>query len=81
MEKEKVKKPVPAATNKKPKVSLKEYFKGIKIETKKVVWPTRKELVSFTGVVLLTCVAFGLGIWIVDSAFLAALKYALNISF
>lgn len=81
MEKEKtVKKPVPAAANKKPKVSLRDYFKGIKTEVKKVVWPTRKEVVSYTGVVLLTCFALGLGIWIVDSGFLAALKYVLNIS-
>ncbi|MBR0597270.1 preprotein translocase subunit SecE [Sinanaerobacter chloroacetimidivorans] len=80
MEKEKTKKPVPAV-NKKPKVSMREYFKGIRTETKKVVWPTRKELVSYTGVVLLTCFVLGLGIWVVDSAFLAALKYALNISF
>ena len=82
MEKEKVKKPAPAAVaNKKPRVSVKDYFKGIKTEVKKVVWPTRKELGSFTGVVLLTCVALSLGIWAVDSAFLAALKYVLNISF
>lgn len=81
MEKEKAKKPVPAAANKKPKVSLKEYFKGIRTEVKKVVWPTRRELVSYTGVVLFTCVVLGLGIWAVDSAFLASLKYILNISF
>ena len=80
MEKEKTKKPV-LVVNKKPKVSFREYFKGIKTETKKVVWPTRKELVSYTGVVILTCCAFGLGFWLVDTAFLAALKYVLNISF
>lgn len=79
-DKEKAKKPVPAA-NAKQKVSLKEYFKGIRIEMKKVVWPTRKELVSFTGVVLFVCVILGLGIWAFDSAFLASLKYLLNISF
>jgi preprotein translocase subunit SecE len=82
MEKEKVKKPVPAAAaNKKPKASLKDYFKGIRTEMKKVVWPTRKELISYTGLVLFACIALGLGIWLVDSAFLASLKYALNISF
>ncbi len=82
MEKEKAKKPVPAAVvNKKPRASVKDYFKGIKTEVKKVVWPTRKELVSYTGVVLFACVVLGLGIWLVDSAFLASLKYVLNISF
>jgi len=82
MEKEKAKKPVPAAAaNNKPKASLKDYFKGIKTEMKKVVWPTRKELFSYTGLVVFVCVVLGLGIWLVDSAFLASLKYALNISF
>jgi preprotein translocase subunit SecE len=83
MEKEKAKKPVPAAVaaSKKPRGSIKDYFKGIKTEVKKVVWPTKRELISFTGVVLLTCVALALGIWAVDSAFLASLKYILNISF
>jgi len=81
MDKEKAKKPVPAAAAKKPRPSLKEYFKGIKTEVKKVVWPTRKELVSFTGVVLFVCVVLSLGIWAFDSAFLASLKYVLNISF
>jgi preprotein translocase subunit SecE len=82
-EKEKAKKPVPAvaAAQKKQRVSLKEYFKGIKTEIKKVVWPTRKELISFTGVVLFVCVVLSLGIWAVDSAFLASLKAILNISF
>ena len=80
MEKEKTKKPVPVAP-KKPKASLKDYFKGIRTEVKKVVWPTRKELVSYTGVVFFACIVMGLGIWLVDSAFLASLKYVLNISF
>jgi len=80
MDKDKTKKPVPTAA-KKPKVSFREYFKGIKTETKKVVWPTKKEIISYTSVVILACFAFSLAFWIVDSAFLAALKYVLNISF
>ncbi len=81
MEKEKAKKSVPVAANKNQKASLKDYFKGIKTEVKKVVWPTKKELASYSGVVLFSCVILSLGIWAVDSAFLAALKYVLNISF
>ncbi|MDD4566057.1 MAG: preprotein translocase subunit SecE [Eubacteriales bacterium] len=80
MDKEKAKK-LTQANSKKPGVNIKEYFKGVKTEMKKVVWPTRKELGSYTGVVLLTCVALSLAIWAIDSAFLASLKYALNISF
>ncbi len=80
MDKEKAKK-IAQAKTKKPRVSVKEYLKGVKTEIKKVVWPTRKELGSYTGVVLLSCVALSLAIWAVDSAFLASLKYVLNISF
>lgn len=70
----------PAAAPKK-KISMKEYFKGIKTETKKVVWPTRKELVSYTGVVILTCFVFSIGFWAVDSVFLTALKYLINFTY
>lgn len=58
---------------------LKEYFKGVRVETKKVVWPTRKELMSYTVVVLFTCAFFGLAIWGIDSGFLALLKLIFNI--
>ncbi|MDD3200165.1 MAG: preprotein translocase subunit SecE [Eubacteriales bacterium] len=80
MDKEKAKKIAQTKSNK-HRVSVKEYLKGVKTEIKKVVWPTRKELGSYTGVVLLSCVALSLAIWAVDSAFLASLKYVLNISF
>jgi preprotein translocase subunit SecE len=58
---------------------IKEYFRGVKIETKKVVWPTKKEMVSYTVIVLITCAFFSLLIWGVDSAFLAGLRNLLGI--
>lgn len=61
------------------KGGLREYFKGVKVETKKVVWPTRRELMSYTVVVLFTCLFFGLAIWGIDSGFLALLKVLFNI--
>lgn len=56
------------------KVGLKEYFKGIKLEMSKVVWPTKKELTSFAGVVIATCAVFALGFWLIDTGVLAALR-------
>lgn len=53
---------------------IKEYFRGVKLEMKKVVWPTRSELGSFTVVVLATCAAFALLFWGIDSGVLAAIK-------
>lgn len=65
-----------ASTTKKPKQKgrMKEYFKGVKLEMKKVVWPTKKEMGSFTAVVLITCAAFALAFWAIDSGVLAAIK-------
>ena len=65
-----------ASTSKKPrqKGRIKEYFKGVKLEMKKVVWPTKKEMGSFTAVVLITCAAFALAFWAIDSGVLAAIK-------
>jgi preprotein translocase subunit SecE len=63
----------------KKKGGLREYLRGVKIETKKVVWPTRQELVSYTITVLIACVFFGLLIWGLDSAFLAGIKEVLSI--
>ena len=59
---------------------LREYFRGVKTEIKKVVWPTRKELVSYTIVVLITCAVFALFLWGVDSGFLAIIREVFNIS-
>ena len=56
------------------KGKVKEYFRGVKLEMKKVVWPTRSELGSFTVVVLATCAAFALLFWGIDSGVLAAIK-------
>ena len=59
---------------------LREYFKGVRIETKKVVWPTRKELVSYTIVVFIACAFFGVFLWGVDSGFLAIIREVFNVS-
>ena len=63
-----------ATTQKKKKGGLKEYFKGVKLEMKKVVWPTKKELGSFTAIVLVTCAAFAIVFWAVDTGVLAAIR-------
>ena len=67
------------SANKKRKGGLKEYFKGVKTEMKKVVWPTKKELGSYTVVVLAACAFFALAFWIIDTGFLAILKELMGI--
>ena len=63
-----------ATVEKRKRVPLKEFFKGVKLELKKVVWPTRKELVSYTVVVICVCLLFALCFWLVDTGTLAALR-------
>lgn len=79
MENEKAKKKSGAAP-KKQKASIGEYFKGIKTEMKKVVWPTKKELGSYTAVVIFTCAFFAVSFWLIDLGVLSALKAILGIS-
>ena len=50
-----------------------EYFKGVRTELKKVVWPTKKETQKYTVIVLVVCAAFALLFWLLDTAFLALL--------
>ena len=64
----------------KKRTGAREYFKGVKQELGKVIWPTKKELGSFTVVVIATCAVFALGYWLIDTGVLAALKGVLNIT-
>lgn len=66
--------------DKKKKGSTKEYWKGVKQEMSKVIWPTRKELGAFTVVVIVTCAAFALAFWGIDTGFLAILKAVLGVT-
>lgn len=68
-----------AAKAKKPG-KFSEYFKGVKTELKKVVWPTRKELYKYTAVVLVVCAFFALFFWLLDTGFLAILEKVLKIT-
>ena len=49
--------------------NLGKFFKYTKSELKKVIWPNKKELTSYTTIVIITCAIFGIGTWIVDSVF------------
>lgn len=69
-----------AASRKREKRSFKEYIKGVKLEMKKVVWPTKKELGAYTITVLASCAFFALAFWLVDTGFLAVLKGLLGIN-
>jgi len=58
-----------AAAAKKPKRSFFKYFKEARAEFKKVTWPTPKQIVNNTAVVLTMLVIAGLAIWGLDKFF------------
>ena len=51
-----------------------KYFKDLRTELKKVVWPTRKQVVNNTGVVLVVMSLMGLFLFAVDTG----LSYAIR---
>ncbi len=59
-----------AETVKKKRKSIKKFFKEIKSELKKVIWPNREQLINNTVSVLLACFIIGAIIWIADWALL-----------
>ncbi|KUO52610.1 MAG: preprotein translocase subunit SecE [Desulfitibacter sp. BRH_c19] len=54
-----------------------KFFKGVWSELKKVHWPTKKEIVTYTSVVLGAVAMVAVLIWIVDSAFSFVLSFIL----
>ena len=51
----------------KKKGGAKKYFKELRAEIKKVVWPTRQQVVNNTGVVLVVMSLMGLFLFAVDT--------------
>jgi preprotein translocase subunit SecE len=57
------------------------YFRGVRTETRKVVWPTRKETVTFTITVLVACAFFGILFWILDTTFLGTMQSLFSVKY
>lgn len=45
-----------------------EFTKGARLELRKVVWPTRRETIQGTGIVMLMVIVVGIYLWILDTA-------------
>jgi len=54
---------------KNPFAGIVSYFKDVRGEMKKVVWPTRKQLQKNTIIVLIAIVLIGAFIWVLDLGF------------
>jgi preprotein translocase subunit SecE len=66
-----------AAAAKKPKKGIRTFFREAKSEFKKVVWPSRKQVVNNTIVVLSTIVLTGIAIFGLDELFTFLIKLLL----
>jgi len=64
------------ATEKKPGffARVKGYLVDFKGEAKKIVWPSKKQLINNTLVVLAFCLCSGAFIWILDALFNLGIK-------
>jgi len=58
-----------AASQPKKKHSIIKYLKDARSEFKKVVWPSRKQVVNNTVVVIISLIVSGLAIWLLDTGF------------
>jgi len=52
-----------------PFKAIAKYFRESKSERKKVVWPSRKQVVNNTLVVIAAVVIIGIFIWVLDAVF------------
>ena len=56
-----------------------KWFREMKSELKKVVWPDRKTVMKNTGTVLLCSLAIGVCIWIFDAVAVLAVKTLIGV--
>ena len=57
---------------------LKEFFRDVKVEIKKVVFPTKEELIGSTWVVIITVIVISLFLGVVDLALTKLVGIALR---
>ncbi|MBU5425637.1 preprotein translocase subunit SecE [Tissierella pigra] len=48
------------------KTKMSTYFRGVKSEMKKVIWPSKKELINYTGIVIMISVIVAIIVWVLD---------------
>lgn len=68
-----------AKLEKTKKGGVKKYFRDLKSELKKVVWPSRKQVIDNTGIVLSVMVVMALFLFGIDTGLGAAIKALLNL--
>lgn len=76
---EKKSEPKPEKKEKKPEKKpgvfhrLRDYLGDVRSEMRRVVWPSKEELKSYSVAIVAMLIVFGIVIWLVDSGIVAAL--------
>ncbi|MBE6827251.1 MAG: preprotein translocase subunit SecE [Ruminococcaceae bacterium] len=60
--------------------AVKKFFKDIRGECKKVVWPDAKTVIKSTGIVLACVAVLGLIIWLIDMGLSEGVKALVNLA-
>lgn len=64
------------ANTKKSKMNT--YFRGVKAELKKVIWPTKKELINYTGIVIIISAIVAITVSVLDLLIQGGLKFIIK---
>ncbi|QDZ09170.1 preprotein translocase subunit SecE [Sphingomonas panacisoli] len=62
------------------KTSPVEFIQQVRAETKKVVWPTRRETIMTGIMVMIMTLLLGIFFFVVDSGFEALVKFLLSLA-
>ncbi len=54
------------------------FLREVKVELKKVTWPTKQQLIAYTLVVCITVFMIATLIWVIDSFFSVAFRWLLK---
>ena len=65
-------------TNVKKVNAVSLFLREVKVELKKVTWPTKKQLIAYTVVVFITVFMIATLIWVIDSFFSVAFRWLLK---
>lgn len=59
---------------------IKKWYRGMVAELKKVVWPTKEQVLKNSGIVLLCILIVGVFIWVFDWAGNTIVQWLINIT-
>ena len=58
---------------------IKRFLREVRAELRKVSWPNKKELVSYTGIVFVSVLFVAVLIWLIDTGFTEILRNVIKL--